>query len=242
MKSNLLHHPNHYKMKLQIHTINIYLVIFIIFISKINSLQAQENDFGSWTGIKLSKKLTSNLTASFEEEIRFKENLSQLDNFYSEAGVAYKINNALKISTDYRFNQKQRSDHSLSKRHRINLALAFEQKIKAIELNYRIKGQSEISDYYSSENGKLIENTLRHKFSLNYDFNKRMSPTVATELFYPINVVSKNVCKKVRFIAGVKYEINKVNQIEINYLLDRERFTNNSRSDYVLQLGYHFQF
>lgn len=229
-------------MKLQIHTINIPWVIgFLLFIN-IHSLQAQQNDFGNWTGIKLSKKLTSNLTASFEEEIRFRENLSQLNNFYSEAGIGYNINNAFKISTDYRFNQKQRIDHSFSKRHRLNIALGFKQKIKAIEFNYKIKGQSEISDYYSSETGKITENILRHKFALNYDFTNRISPTVATELFYPINPISKNRCNKVRFIAGVEYAINEVNQIEINYLVDKERLTNNPQTNYIIQLGYRFKF
>ena len=223
--------------------ISLVLSVFLLLItSHFQYLKAQNEDFGSWTGIEIRKKFSQRLSASFAEEFRWKENVTQLDNLFSEAGIDYKLSKYLKISANYRFNQKQKRDQSFDTGHRLSSDFRFQNKIKAIIFNYRMRVQSQVNDYYSSETGKFPDYNLRHKFSLQWDLDNRISPFAATELFYPINQIRNNKLSRLRLITGIDYEINKESSMSINYLIQKETFVKNPLTEHVIQLNYQFSF
>ena len=213
----------------------------LLITSHFTYLKAQNQDFGSWTGIEINKKLSQRLSVSFTEELRLKENITQLNSFFSEAGVGYKFSQYLKVAANYRFNQKQRIDQSLGTRHRFNVDFAFQNKINAFVVSYRMRVQSQLNDYYSSETGKVPNYNLRHKFSLEWDLDNRISPLAAAELFYPINQMD-NKLQQVRLNAGIKYDINNDNRIIINYLVQKETYVNNPLTEHVIGLTYQLSF
>ncbi len=55
-------------------------------------IYAQEQDFALWSGLQIRKDITQKLRASFEEEIRFNENITNINTFYSDIGISYKLN------------------------------------------------------------------------------------------------------------------------------------------------------
>jgi len=73
----------------------IRLLLIVLFLSALSLVTAQEtkviNDLHLWTGAKIEKTFAKDWTISLEQEIRFKHNISEINNTFTEAGLSYRI-------------------------------------------------------------------------------------------------------------------------------------------------------
>ena len=56
---------------------------------------AQEKDFGLWTTVNLEKKFSKKFSGTLTQEFRFNENVSQLDNAFTNLSADYNFSKAL---------------------------------------------------------------------------------------------------------------------------------------------------
>ena len=127
-----------------------FIILFIGWscFSYCNEVKAQTSypDAGSWNTLNIEYKINKRITGLFTEELRFKENFTRLNLFYTNLGIEYKISDFFKAALVYRFIEKYQDDNSFSFRHRIMLDLTFKKKIGRIGFSYRQRLQAEERD------------------------------------------------------------------------------------------------
>jgi hypothetical protein len=204
-------------------------------------LNAQVNDAGLWTSVKLETKVVKDLTASIIQEFRFYENITELGAYYTEAGLEYKINKHFQIEANYRFTQKRKVENYYSIRHRFGIDLKYSKKIKPFELKYRIRFQNQYADIGRSEDGGVPEYYLRNKLSLQWDLKKAYTPYVSVELFSPLNYPRMYAFDNIRSMAGIEYAFTKHHKIDVYYMIHKDVNVSEPVTYYVIGIGYSYK-
>src|SRR5665811_1306937 len=109
-------------------------------------LKGQVKDAGLWTSAGFEFKVVKKLTASISEEVRFNENISEAGMIITDFGVAYKFDKHFQFAVGYRYSQKRKVEDYYSMRHRFNVDVKYEKKIKPFQIQYRFRFQDQYSD------------------------------------------------------------------------------------------------
>ncbi|MEW6470105.1 MAG: DUF2490 domain-containing protein [Bacteroidota bacterium] len=222
---------------------NRLIAAFLLFAGSLTA-RAQENDFGMWNTLNLEYKLSQNFSIVACEEFRLKENLSQVNLFYTNIGFSYRINKNFKVSPIYRFIQKRFDDGYYGLKHRLMLDLGYKQKLGMIRFGYRARLQGEIAYPGADRLGDVAEYYWRNKFDFKLDINSsRFVPYFGTELrvqlFNPrIREHQEFGFDRTRLYAGCDYEINDGNTFGLYYLVQFDFQQNDPVTQYILGLEY----
>lgn len=206
------------------------------------ALFAQQDDAGLWTSVGLKHQITRRLSVSLAEQFRFHQNMSELDQFFTDVGLDYDLLKSLKVSVNYRIISKNRLTY-YSTRHRSYIDLAYKVKLKPFTIGLRQRIQNEVRDINSSDYGKVPEWYSRTKLSVKLDLNKKYTPYVSTEYFYIIDNFKEqdHVFDKDRYEIGVDYDFNRRSSLNLFYLIQKDILQNKTR-DFVSGLGYSYSF
>jgi hypothetical protein len=204
----------------------------------------QSSDAGMWNTLTIQHQLNKKINLVIDQEFRLKENYQRINLFYTNIGIDYKATKFLKISPTYRTIQKKRLDGTYSFRHRLMLDVTVKKKIHKITLSERIRYQAEVQDFNTSKKGKLAEQFLRFKTDIKYSLTEKITPFIACELRYQIRAprgdgpLYNNGFHRIRNMAGVEYQINKKNSINVYYVIQSEFNISTPESIYILGIGY----
>ncbi len=216
------------------------LIIFIITYSSV--AYAQEEDMELWTGIQIEENITKKLKTSFEQEFRFNENISNTKKIYSELGLSYKINKNIRIAASYRFEKNQKIEDYYVNRHCFYAGITLKNKIKRFALAFRTQYKTKYVSSYSEEYGSVPKNYLRNKLSLKYNIKKNpVTPFFYCESFYQLDNPEGNEFDKIRYALGVDYKINKKNNLNIFYMLQKQFNVNSPVQSYIIGIGYQYE-
>lgn len=219
------------------------LVLFLFCMSHLLNAQ-QSNDAGLWTTFTIQHALSKKINLVIDEELRLKENYQRLNLFYTNIGIDYKFNKNLKLSPTYRFIQKKQLEGYYSFRHRFQLDLTGKKKFNKITLSERVRYQAEVSDYLTSEKGKLLEQFLRFKTDVKYNVTTKLTPYVSIEMRYQIRAprgdgpLYNNGFHRIRNVIGAEYEINKKQSINLYYLYQTEFTISSPETIFILGVAY----
>lgn len=197
----------------------------------------QVNDAGLWSSLSIEKKFSDKVSASLSEEFRFNENISELSSFFTDAGIAFKFNDDVKISGCYRFISKRKTEDYYSFRHRIYFDIVFRRKIKKLTPAIRLRLQEQQTDIYSSDAGKIPEWYLRPKISFRYNLKGKFTPYLASEFFYHF---AGKVFDNARNTVGVERKINNKLDLDLFFLHQREFNVDNPTYDYIWGIGLNY--
>ncbi len=209
----------------------------------LSTLHAQSyNDAGMWSTLNIEKKLKNNFSVFLTEELRLRENFSQINLFYTDIGVGYQHANILKVEVAYRSVQKHLNTDFYSMRHRLMLDITLKKKHNHFTLAYRQRFQAEVRNINSSNNGGVPDWYSRSKAELKYDLHKKYTPYASCELRYqindPRNVESNNTWHRARYAVGFNYEVNKRNVLGLYYLIQREWNVSIPENQFIIGLEY----
>lgn len=219
--------------------LSLFTFLYFLFFGNI---AAQVSDAGLWTDVCIEKKVTYALAIKLTQEFRFNENISELGTVLSDIGINYRISKKISIGGNYRLTEKRRLDNSYSTRHRYYFDIAYKQKTKIASLSFRTRFQSQYADFNSKTDGRTPTYYSRNKLSVKYNSGRKYEPYLASELYYQLNNPDGNKIDNVRYEFGVDYELNKLNNIELFYLIQQEYNVKNPGRDYIMGLGYTISF
>ncbi len=220
---------------------SLVIIAFFIGLLYCSPLKGQVKDAGLWTSAGFEFKVVKKMTASISEEVRFNENISEVGMILTDIGVSYKYNKHFQFAVGYRYSQKHKVEDYYSVRHRFNVEVKYEKKLKPFQLQYRIRLQDQYSDIGKASDGCIPEYYLRNKLTMNLDMDKPYSPYISLELFSPLNYPHINAFKGIRTAAGVEYKFLKHHKIDLYYLVQKELNVNNPVTDFVFGLGYFYK-
>lgn len=202
---------------------------------------AQVNDAGLWAEIGVEKKITQAWSLEYVHCTRFNENISEAGSIINEIGVNYKLNKKSQISFFYRSNFQRQLNNMYVPVSRFCMDFSHRLKpgIFVVTGRLRFQHQQKNSLFYDVDGSTA--NTVRPKISLKYPV-ARFTPYFSGEVYIPVFYNEYKPIDKVRLQAGIEYEISKQQSVDLGYLIQREFFENNPKTDFIIQLGYKFSF
>ncbi len=205
---------------------------------------AQINDAALWENIYLEKNICPKINIHLNHEGRITNNITQFHFVYADLGLTYKVNKSFHVSLDYVLIEKKsvnkNSEEIFTTGHQYYVALTYKKKIKPFTFSFRQILQGQFENVYSSDKGKVPSNYSRSKITIKYNLN-RFTPYVASEIYYKLYNPRIYQANRYRCFAGTFFQLNKVNEVEVYYLLEKHFNENNPKTNYVIGLGFaHF--
>jgi len=233
------------RMIMKIKIIRLSLIFLLLNLS--SNVWAQYNDAALWTSLEAETTFKKNLKFRGEIGYRLNDNYQKTDKYYVETGIQYKFNKFLRLSTEYRFIQKNiREDNFYATRHRFTSEIKSGYKFAGMRFNWTGKYQFKIFDEaeHNWGNTKTISH-IRNKFQLKYKIKgKTLYPYVYYEFFIPLNVMNlyQYSLESHRIAGGLEYQFNKKNSIKLYFLYEKELHEIEDINSFISGIGYSFSF
>jgi hypothetical protein len=219
-------------------TISAYPVLFFLLAFCMPSVHAQQKDFQFWPSANIDIELSKNLKAMLEEEVRLKENSTQMERQINDFGVGYKFSKLFRAALFYRIEANWKNPDEYRWRQGFYADLALKHNIGRFTMGYRLRLQSSRIEFNSFEDNLLSTIINRHKFSLSYNINNLpLTPFIEEEFFLnSINQQMEMIGNRTWF--GLTYAPGKMHEFSIKYGIDQERLIPDPLTSFILALNY----
>jgi hypothetical protein len=209
-------------------------------------LVAQEvkvvSDLQLWTGAAVEKKMGKDWTLYLGEEIRFKHDISEINNYFTEAGLNYRINKNFALEAGYRYTRDKKKNDSYETLTRYNLDLRYKARIDFITLDYRLRYQKEVAGWNLFDPQSDYEKYVRSRLKVRYNDLKKITPYVSAELFQLFQPRQFPYFQYVRVLFGISYEPGKLGTFVFGYGFNREFNEVEPATIYQLKVNYTYTF
>ncbi|MAZ58675.1 MAG: hypothetical protein CMP56_04660 [Flavobacteriales bacterium] len=194
------------------------IIFFFVFISFIH---AQENDVQSWSSFELGCKPMSNLSLTYNNGVRFAEDVSEMSRYFFDFKIKRKHSRLLSYAVGYRYLFDFNKSDNATNIHRkkrwyldFYLKQAVSQKIK---FSSRTRFQSQMSVTFL--NHSELKNKLRQKCKFLYNFQKSdLAAFFSIEAFF---LLDDNV-EKLRYQVWCLKSISKKTNLSLSYMIQQE--------------------
>ena len=199
---------------------------FILFLFCPFLLIAQEQDFQQWSKIGVSYDFNKDISVSFDQALRFRENASLADVTFSNLSLKYDLIKKWSVAIGYRYITDFDLSQNTSTSHRIYADINYSKKHKRWQIKNRFRYQ------YQEENF-----TLRDKIFLKYNIRRTpLEPFTTFELFF-----KDSEFKKWRYTLGVSHPFLKEFDIDVFYRLQKSFNINNPKQLHILGLAIEYK-
>jgi len=195
----------------------------------------QQQDAELWTGATIQKRITNNIMARYEQQLRLNENISEVKNYFSELGLSLDCNKYLKISSYYRLSTRPLVNGMNALGHRFHGDIRVRYKLNPLIFSLRTRMQTEDR---MKLNGPDREWYNRNRMKIQLDLDKRITPFVSSELYYDL---LSSVFNKVRYTAGLDFDLKNRMGAKIFYRLQRELNLTNPTYSYIVGAAYSYR-
>ncbi len=187
------------------------LIFCLLFFIPAKTFAQENTGSGVWLGLDLKYKFSKKIDLNFCPQWRSVLSPPQFGSLLLEAGLDYSVAKNLTASTFYRYDIKLDGQQ-----HRIYLDISGQHKFTK-----KISGELRVRIQRQFERNNLPDNYLRPKLSIKYKLSKKISPFIASELFYHI-YYKGNELDDFRFQSGINWELKHNMSLKTYYQLDYE--------------------
>jgi len=209
-------------------------------------LFGQENlphkDLRLWTGVKVEKTLWKDWTFSLEEEIRFKNHVSELSNLFTEAGIQYRINKNFRMSGAYRFTHDKKRDSTFRNLSRTHFDLRYRGRLQDFSIHYRFRIQKEVESGDMFKREAPFVRQLRNRIGVRYKLVNWCRPFVSAEYLRVFSPYFASLNDYWRFQLGARLEPGKVGQFKLAWGFNQELFVADPAMIYMFRVNYTYSF
>jgi hypothetical protein len=202
------------------------------------AMQAQQKDFQFWPSANIALSVNKKVKVMLEEEVRLKENCTQLERQINDLGIGYKFNNYFRAALFYRIEANWKTYDDYRWRQGLYADFALKQTTGRFILGYRLRLQSSRIEFYSNEDNLFSSFINRHKFTVEYNIqNKPITPFIEEELF--LNSVSHQMeMINNRTWFGITYSPGKIHEFSLKYGIDHERLVPDPLTSFIIAFNY----
>lgn len=228
-------------MKLNFNKQILLLLLLIAFTTGF-SQTVDTNDFESWSAINLKYKLNKKWSFDLEEQLRLKENISEISNYFTELNTTYSVSKKFKLGAGVRYiknNDNVGKNQGYENYFRFHLDASYKHKINDFTLKYRLRYQNKnelgVDDYDNQH--------IRFKTAIGYNFkNWKLDPKFSAEIFNHIEKGEENGFDKYRLTLGTQYKFKNMGSIDLFYRIEKELNKTIPKTTNIIGLKYSYTF
>lgn len=203
------------------------LILVVLLISAITYAQDDTSDLASWNTIGIEYKLNKKWSFGLEEQLRLKNNISEIDEYFTELISSYKISKDFKLGFGLRYirqNDTEGNIQGYENHFRFHLDATYKHKIDRITLSYRLRYQNKNELGISYDEGDYANQNLRLKTAIKYNIdNWPLDPKFSAEIFNRFQEDGeKNGFTKYRLTLGTDYKIKNFGKLGLFYRYQKE--------------------
>lgn len=199
-------------------------------------------DLHLWTSVKVEKTFAKDWTVSLGEEIRFKQDITEINKYFTELGLRYAINKNFALQGNYRFTRDRKQDLYYENLSRYNFDLRYKGRIDFLTVYYRLRYQKEVEGFRMVDQNIPFEKYLRHRITLRVNKVKYVDPYVSGELFQLFKPTRYPRYEYIRLLVGVKHETDKGGKYKVAFGFNRELVSTQPAMIYLIQINYTYKF
>lgn len=217
----------------------VFVISSLIFLI-CNAVVAQNNDFGTWSGLTIAKNLPAKFDLGINFQLRLNENSTQVKTYFYDINLSRKLNDNFKGFISYRMGGKRQLDGFYLASQRFSFGLSAKIKKEELKFGYRIKLQNSNNNFIASDSHADIGFVVRNKISVKRKIIKKTSMWASYELFTGA-FESQLVITDWRWKIGVDRKIKKRQYLSLGFQIQRELINSNPLTDYILFVGYEIE-
>ena len=198
-------------------------ILTTLCIVSFTQLNAQEsNDLEGWSSVQLDVKATEKLSFSAAEHLRYKNDISTLNTYFTQLETNYEIFKGFQLGAGVRFIKKNDdigNKQGIESHFRYQIDARYKHRVKQFNLSYRFRYQNKNELGLSEEEGDIAKEQLRFMMDIGY----KLKPIgivfkLKGELFDNISKGSgSKVINRNRFTIMASKRFNKVGKFSIFY-------------------------
>ncbi len=184
---------------------------------------AQIRDVGALGSVELTKALNKKAEVTIGEELRFNEQVSNLNRSKTWIEMDYVLLKRL-LSANLEYNLLYYDKNNIYEtRHRVALGVTLQERRLPVRLKLRSKVQSTWRDESRGDYSYNPRIMWRNKITVDHNFKSvSLRPYVSGEIYTPLNGKKTMYLTDVRAAAGVKYRTSKVSTLDFFVRYDQE--------------------
>jgi len=199
-------------------------------------------DLNLWSGVTLEKSFLKDWTISVKQEVRLEKDISQLNNFFTQAGLEYDINKNFSLEGKYRYIRNRKADGTSENNSRYTADIKYKGDINHFTVNYRLRYQKKVDNMRVFIAREPYEKYLRQRITINYNKLKGIRPYISAEIFQHYELHEFSYYDQLRILAGVRYEPKNIGQFNFAYGFERELNTVLPCTCFLLKINYTYKF
>lgn len=212
-----------------------YLIGICLVINLLGA-SSQTKTFDNWMSESVSYDITKSLVVSSEFGIRLSEFSTDLS--YHDLTLKYKANKYFRTAFTWRYGGTGNTFDVEHIDNRFQIDLEGRYNMKPIMFVLRTRFQSKYRDMYSSRFGLHAQSYMRNRLAVRYREFKKFEPELGFETYNTLDNEKGNFMDKVRFYAGVDFDLGKAHSIGITYIMQPELQVNNPNTSHIISVGY----
>ena len=198
-------------------------------------------DIGLWTGAEIEKDVKE-WTFSLKQEVRLKTNMSEMNNYFTQAGIRYRISRNFALDAKYRFTRDKKSDGSYVNLSRYSLDLRYRGRLDFITIDYRLRYQKEVEGFRILDMNEPYEKYVRNRIRIRYTDLRKLEPYVSGEIFQLFRVNHFPQFHYYRIQAGVEVEPGNFGAFRLAWGFNREITATYPATIYMFRVNYTYSF
>ena len=197
-------------------------------------------DLESWTSIELNYKLHKRLRVTAEEQLRLKSDISEVDQYYSQLGVTYRITRRVNIDGGCRWirrNDTQGKIQGYESRRRYHVSASLDHKFGRFDWDTRVRFQSK--EEVGVANPAEPDRHLRFRVQVRYNFpGWKLDPVLSAELYRAVGDELDPRFDKIRWTLGTDWNTWRGGEMGLFYRLEKELGVDAPQTTHIVGLSF----
>jgi len=219
------------------------VVISLLFTSDIYAQTDDSSDLAAWSSIGIGYKLNKKWSFGLEEQLRLKNNISEIDEYFTQLDGEYKVIKDFRLSAGLRYireNDNQGNIQGYENHFRFNIDATYKHELNDFSFGYRLRYQNKNEIGISPNEGDYANQNIRLKTSIEYNIKKwPLDPKLSGEIYNRFEKNGKNNgFSKYRITVGTYFKLKKLGKIKLFYRIQKELNVELPETENILGLKY----
>jgi hypothetical protein len=195
-----------------------------------------ESDLQLWLEPGIAKRFDKRWELSFDQHLRFDQNLSRVQAVMPELALAYRLHKLLRVGIGYRLQYERNKDGVMVLRHRGQVEVRPRYEIGGVQLTHRLRFQEEVRGSFASDD---LRHTIRNRLAIALEVTKPLVPAISAETFHRLGDGDTIHLQKIRLTAGASYELDD-SEIELFYRIEVAQYDPTDPTPHIIGVGYRY--